>query len=110
MPPTSSIRTVKIRAPTVAEQVGEAGFDPVADLAALPAEEEDEDEIDAEGDQEEPDQVEVPLLQPGGQMQPAFRLGRFGSFFPGFGFARRRALLANEHAVPVRRAGTHPCG
>ena len=64
-----------------AEQVGEPGLDPVADLAAFPAEEEDEDEVDAEGDQEEADQVEVALLQPGRQVQPAFRLGRFGAFF-----------------------------
>ena len=81
MPPTTSIRTVKIRAPTFAEEVLEAGFDPVADLAALPAEEEDEDEVDAGGDQEESDQVEVALLEPGRQVQPGLRLRRLSAVF-----------------------------
>ena len=102
---------MKIRAPTVAEEVVEAGFDAVADLAALPAEEEDEDEVDAEGDQEEADQVEVALLEPGGQMQAAPFGFRFGlRFRAGFAFARRaRASYARTccpGSTPQRR---HPC-
>ena len=60
-----------------ADEVLEPGFGPVADLAALPAEEEDEDEIDAEGDQEEADQVEVALLEArrAGAGRPRFRFG-----------------------------------
>ena len=99
--------------PDAAEQIVEPGFEAVADLAAIPAEEEDEAEIDAGGDQEEPDQVEVALLQPFGQMRPREL---------GFGFrpclwacgARRTALLAHEHEArfdagcpsPARRPGT----
>jgi hypothetical protein len=66
------------------EEVGEAGFDSVADLAPFPAEEEDEGEVDAEGDQEERDQVEMALLESAGQAQPGFcfRLPFRGGFSP----------------------------
>ncbi len=80
-------------------QVVERGFGAVADLATLPAEEEDEDQIDAEGDEEKGDQVEVALLQPAGQPQPRFRFRfPFGRSFP----ASRRsgALLTHEHGPP----------
>ena len=93
----------------VAEQVLEPGFEAVADLAAVPAEEEDEDEVDPGGDQEEADQVEMALLQALGQMRPrearalgsrlAFRLAARG----------RASLLAHEHgpaSTPRRRL---PC-
>ena len=95
--------------PDRAEEVNQAGFDPVADLAAFPAGEEHEDEVDAEGDQEEADQVEVSLLEAGREMQAGFRLC-FRSFGGSFAPPRRcGALLTHEHDVSVRRAIPHPC-
>ena len=82
-----------------ADQVFEPGFEPVADLAAVPAEEQHEGQVDAGGDQEEADQVEVALLQPLGQVQPRAPLGL--GFRPALGPPRRGpSLLAHEHSRP----------
>jgi hypothetical protein len=87
----------------LAEEVGEPGFDAVADLAPFPTEEEDEDQVDAEGDEKERDQVEVALLQGCRQTQSApgpgfgFRLP-FGGSFASAG--RSAPLLTHEHGLP----------
>ena len=51
------------------------------------------------------------MLQPGRQMQAAsFGFAPLSPFVSGFGFARRRALLANEHVVRFDAQEPHPCG
>ena len=97
-----------------AEQVLERRFDPVADLAAFPAEEEHEQQVDPGRDEEEADEVEMALFEAVEQRDSTAGFGGFASFgfrfrFA-FGFAGRGALLSNEHgsgfdtdpASPVR--------
>src|SRR6201999_3418505 len=84
-----------------AEEVLERRFDPVADLATFPTEEEHEQEVDPGSDEEEADEVEMALFETVEQRDPTARFGGFSSFgfrfrFA-FGFAGRGALLSNEH-------------
>jgi len=85
-----------------AEEVVQPGFDPVADLAPFPPEEEHEDQVDPRRDEEEADQVEMALLDAVEQRKSAVRFGDFATFRLGFrfafGFTGRGAFLSNEHA------------
>ena len=97
----ASIKTVKIRAPTVAEQIGERRFRPRSRPCPPPSRRRGRRRVDAGGDQEEPDQVEVALLEPGradaGRTAACAALR--ACLLPALAAARgRTALLAHEHA------------
>ncbi len=110
--PIASISTVAIRRSDLAEEVLEPGLEAVADLATVPAEEEDEAEVDAGGDQEEADQVEMALLQPLGQMRPwqapfglRFRLWACGARPSLASCARTRHSLRRPPCLPCLDLG-----
>jgi hypothetical protein len=105
----------------------EPGLEPATDAAAVPAEVEDERQIDAGGDEAEADHVVVALLEPFGEAagvassrRGRSRAGRRGSPRPRGGAAAlrfgprelhvRRVRAARPlRVLTLRRPGTDPC-